>query len=69
MQRNGHSLEDKQAWMRGRQAHKRRDTTLAFRDPVLSDEAVRGLIDEWIVPELVDQFLRCERPDSFAKGG
>jgi hypothetical protein len=62
MQRNGYSLEKKQPWRRKRQTPGRRDTALEFSGPVLREETVKGLIDDWIVPELVDQFLRCERP-------
>ena len=34
------------------------DTTLVLSSDVLADQAVRGIIDDWLVPSLVEQFLR-----------
>ena len=36
---------------------RRSDTDLVFSNLEISDEAVLKLIDDWIVPELVEEFL------------
>lgn len=53
-----------------RSAVERTDTALAVSDLLLCDEALRGLIDDWIVPALVEQFLGDKKalPDSSEEG-
>jgi hypothetical protein len=46
------------------------DTSLAFLGQEFSDQGVRDLLDEWIVPALVDQYLAEKNvlPDSTEEG-
>jgi len=37
------------------------DTALALSEHELSDQTVRGLIDDWIVPALVERFLSSKK--------
>jgi hypothetical protein len=40
----------------------RKTTDLIIESGVLGDDAVRGLIDDWLVPGLVDQILGDLKP-------
>jgi hypothetical protein len=54
---------------RARHSPERPDTTLVVSDLALSDEAVGGVIDDWIVPALVERFLNVRPlPDSSEEG-
>ena len=43
---------------RARTASKQRDGTLLFLADLFRDDAVRGILDDWLVPILVDEFIR-----------
>jgi hypothetical protein len=59
------SVVARQCGATGQRTPERSDTALALTDLALSDEALRGLIDDWIVPALVDRFLGVRvLPDS-----
>jgi hypothetical protein len=53
-----------------RRTSERSETALVLSDLALSDEALRGLIDDWMVPALVEHFFSSERtfPESLEKG-
>jgi hypothetical protein len=55
-------LRDRQGRVRKRRTPRRRDTALAACDLALSDETVRALVNDWIVPVLVERFLNDKEP-------
>ncbi len=54
----------------GKRRRKGRATDLLIETGVLSQEALCGLIDDWIVPHVVERLMRCStsEPGSDTKG-
>ena len=44
-----------------RPAQRKGDTNLSVSAQQFSEQAIRGLIDDWLVPSLVEQFLSDKR--------
>ena len=55
--KKGSSINESRACKK-RPAQRQGDTDLSVSAQQFSEKAIRGLIDDWLVPSLVEQFLR-----------
>jgi hypothetical protein len=57
-QLQGHEILTPEDRSGGKQTRHRLDPDLEISEHIWSDEAVRGLIDEWLVPSTVERVVR-----------